>query len=292
MNKINQSIELLQPEDRAFESLQPVVKWVGGKRQLLPDIRERLPKEYTTYYEPFIGGAAVLLDIMPQKAVINDFNDELINMYKVIRDDVEYLLELLEEHQEKNTSEYFYDVRAWDREPKYAEAHPTVKAARLLFLNKTCFNGLYRVNQSGYFNSPYGRYKNPNIKNEDKIMALHHYFNNADITFRTGDFEDAVKYIRKGAFVYFDPPYAPLSPTSNYTGYTAGGFGEKDQIRLRKLCDKLDAQGVKFLLSNSNVPFIQEQYKEYQIDIVGAKRAINSKGNKRGEVEEVLIRNY
>lgn len=275
------------------EILQPVVKWVGGKRQLLPEIEQLIPKTYTTYYEPFIGGAAVLLNEMPKKAVVNDYNEELINMYTVVRDDVESLLKLLEEHQEKNSSEYFYDVRAWDREPGYeADTTNVEKAARLLFLNKTCFNGLYRVNASGFFNTPYGKYVNPNIVNEEKIMALHNYFNTADITFKTGDFEDAVKYIRKGAFVYFDPPYAPLSPTSNYTGYTSNGFGEKDQIRLRKLCDKLDKRGVKFLLSNSNVPFIQDQYKDYTIEIVGAKRAINSNGKKRGEVEEVLIRNY
>lgn len=275
------------------EILQPIVKWVGGKRQLLPEIENRMPENYTTYYEPFLGGGAALFNEMPKKAIVNDYNEELINMYQVVRDDVETLLELLKVHQEKNSSDYFYDVRAWDREPGYeTEVSDVVKAARLLFLNKTCFNGLYRVNSSGFFNSPYGKYVNPNIVNEEKIMALHNYFNNADITFKTGDFEDAVKYIRKGAFVYFDPPYAPLSPTSNYTGYTSNGFGEKDQIRLRKLCDKLDARGVKFLLSNSNVPFIQEQYKDYTIDVVGAKRAINSNGKKRGEVEEVLIRNY
>lgn len=273
--------------------LQPVLKWVGGKRQLLPEIRERLPETFSTYYEPFVGGGAVLFDTMPKKAVVNDFNEELINMYQVIKTDVEELLELLEVHKEKNTSEYFYEIRALDREPHYeTEVSNVEKAARLIYLNKTCFNGLYRVNASGFFNTPYGKYKNPNIVNTKGIMALHNYFNNADIKFKSGDFEDAVKYIRKGSFVYFDPPYAPLTPTSNYTGYTAGGFGKEDQIRLRKLCDKLDKRGVKFLLSNSNVPFIQEQYSDYIIDVVGAKRAINSNGKKRGEVEEVLIRNY
>lgn len=273
--------------------LQPVLKWVGGKRQLLPEIRERLPETFSTYYEPFVGGGAVLFDTMPKKAVVNDFNEELINMYQIIKTDVEELLELLEVHKEMNTSEYFYEIRALDREPHYeTEVSNVEKAARLIFLNKTCFNGLYRVNASGFFNTPYGKYKNPNIVNTKGIMALHNYFNNADIKFKSGDFEDAVKYIRKGSFVYFDPPYAPLTPTSNYTGYTAGGFGKEDQIRLRKLCDKLDKRGVKFLLSNSNVPFIQEQYSDYIIDVVGAKRAINSNGKKRGEVEEVLIRNY
>lgn len=274
------------------ELVKPVVKWVGGKRQLLPEIEKLIPKSYTTYYEPFIGGAAVLLNEQPKKAVVNDFNEELINTYKVIQNNVDELIEVLKIHDELNSKDYFYEVREWDRLPGYEERSDIKIAGRFIFLNKTCFNGLYRVNQAGEFNTPYGKYKNPNIVNEFGLKALSSYFNEADITFKTGDFEDAVKYIRKGSFVYFDPPYQPISTTSNYTGYTSGGFDEKDQIRLRELCDRLDAKGVKFLLSNSNVPFIQEQYKKYTIDVVGAKRAINSNGKKRGEVEEVLIRNY
>lgn len=274
------------------ELVKPVVKWVGGKRQLLPEIEKLMPKSYTTYYEPFVGGAAVLLHEQPKKAVVNDFNKELINTYKVIQNNVDELIEVLKIHDELNSKDYFYDVREWDRLPGYEERSDIEIAGRFIFLNKTCFNGLYRVNQAGEFNTPYGKYKNPNIINEVGLKVLSNYFNEADITFKTGDFEDAVKYIRKGSFVYFDPPYQPISTTSNYTGYTSGGFDEKDQIRLRELCDRLDAKGVKFLLSNSNVPFIQEQYKKYTIDVVGAKRAINSNGKKRGEVEEVLIRNY
>lgn len=269
----------------------PFVKWVGGKRQLLPEIKELIPK-HSTYYEPFLGGGAVFLNQQPRKAVVNDFNEELINTYKVIQNNVDELIKVLKIHDELNSKDYFYGVREWDRLPGYEERSDVEIAGRFIFLNKTCFNGLYRVNQAGEFNTPYGKYKNPNIVNEFGLKALSSYFNEADITFKTGDFEDAVKYIRKGSFVYFDPPYAPLSPTSNYTGYTSGGFGEEDQIRLRELCDRLDAKGVKFLLSNSNVPFIQEQYEKYTIDVVGAKRAINSNGKKRGEVEEVLIRNY
>lgn len=275
------------------ELIKPVVKWVGGKRQLLPEINKRLPKEFTTYYEPFLGGGAVLFDIIPKTAIVNDYNEELINMYKVIKNDAEGLLSLLEKHKELNSSDYFYEVRAWDRDPEYETNLSNLqKAARLIYLNKTCFNGLYRVNSSGFFNTPYGKYKNPNIINGESILALHNYFNNANIIFKTGDFEDAIKYNQNDAFVYFDPPYAPLSPTSNYTGYTAAGFGKEDQIRLRQLCDKLDNHGVKFLLSNSNVEFIQNQYKDYIIDVIGAKRSINSNGKKRGKVEEVLIRNY
>lgn len=276
------------------ELVKPFVKWVGGKRQLLPEIEKYIPSKYSTYYEPFVGGGAVFLSQQPKKAILNDFNEELINAYQTIKDDVDGLIEELKLHEEKNEQEYFYDVREWDRLDGFEELSSTKKAARVIYLNKTCFNGLYRVNASGFFNTPYGKYKNPNIVNEYTLRALSMYFNTNNITFRTGDFEDAVKNIRKGSFVYFDPPYAPLSPTSNYTGYTQGGFGVEDQIRLKKLCDKLNKRGVKFLLSNSNVPLIQDLYDEddYIIEVVGAKRAINSKGDKRGEVEEVLIRNY
>lgn len=276
------------------ELVKPFLKWVGGKRQLLPEIQKYMPERYSTYFEPFIGGGAVFLNEQPNKAVLNDFNEELINAYVTIKENVDELIEELKLHQEQNDEEHFYDVREWDRQEGYEERSDVERAARLIYLNKTCFNGLYRVNSSGFFNTPFGRYKNPNIVNEYTLKALSNYFNSKKITFKTGDFEDAVKGIRKGAFVYFDPPYSPLSPTSNYTGYTQGGFGEDDQIRLKKLCDKLNERGVKFLLSNSNVPFIRDLYDEddYIIEVVGAKRAINSKGNKRGEVEEVLIRNY
>lgn len=275
--------------------IKPFVKWVGGKRQLLDEICKYMPDDgYSTYYEPFLGGGAVFLNEQPKKAIVNDGNEELINTYKVIQNNVEELIEKLKIHKEKNNENYFYEVREWDRDPEYAKLSDVEKASRLIYLNKTCFNGLYRVNSSGFFNSPYGRYKDPNIVNEHGLRALSTYFNSADIKFLTGDFEDAVRYIRSGDFIYFDPPYAPLSPTSNYTGYTSGGFDEDDQIRLRDLCNKLHLRGVKFLLSNSNVPFIQKLYDnpDYKIEIVGAKRAINADGKKRGEVEEVLIRNY
>lgn len=276
------------------ELIKPIVKWVGGKRQLLPEIKENMPKSYSTYYEPFLGGGAVFFDELPKKAVVNDFNEELITTYKVIKNNKDALVEELYNHKAANNEDYFYSVREWDRLEGYENRSDVEVAGRFIYLNKTCYNGLYRVNQSGEFNTPFGRYKNPNIVNEVRIGALHNYLNNNDITFKNEDFEDAVKYIRKGAFVYFDPPYQPISSNSNYTGYTAGGFDEDDQIRLKKLCDKLNQRGVKFLLSNSNVPFIQNLYDEedYEIKVVGANRAINSKGNKRGKVEEVLIKNY
>jgi DNA adenine methylase len=270
--------------------IAPFLKWVGGKRQLMPAIKELIPKNYTNYYEPFIGGGAVLLDLQPKKAVINDFNDELINVYHTIKENPEELISDLKIH--KNESEYFYDLRALDREENFENLSNIKKASRVIFLNKTCYNGLYRVNNSGEFNSPFGRYKNPNIVNETTIRAVSKYLNNNDITILNADFEEALKGIKKGSFVYFDPPYHPVSASSNFTGYVQGGFDMYEQVRLRDLCDKLDKGGVKFLLSNSATLFIEDLYKDYKISYVKANRSINSNAKKRGEIDEVLICNY
>ena len=269
----------------------PVVKWVGGKRQLLPEIRECIPKTISTYYEPFVGGGAVLFDIQPKRAVINDVNSELINLYEVIRDDVDLLIEDLKKH--KNDEEYYYKIRGVDRDTKkYSSMTKIEKASRMHYLNKTCYNGLFRVNRAGQFNSPFGNYKNPNIVNEVVLRAVSDYFNNADIEFKCGDFEKGIKGIRRGAFVYFDPPYDPVSDSANFTGYSKGGFDRNEQMRLKILCDELNRRGVRFLLSNSATEFILDLYKDYEIKIIKARRSINSNGNKRGEVDEVLVRNY
>ncbi|MFA7057899.1 MAG: DNA adenine methylase [Candidatus Cloacimonadales bacterium] len=269
----------------------PVVKWVGGKRQLLPQLRELLPLHFSTYFEPFVGGGALLFDIQPPKAIINDYNSELINVYNMIKIDVELLITDLEKHL--NTPEYFYELRSLDREQNfYNDTTPIQRASRILYLNKTCFNGLFRVNQAGEFNAPFGFYKNPNIINKTTLRAVSNYFNKNDLRFLNEDFESSLKGIRKGAFVYFDPPYDPLSTSSNFTGYTQGGFKREDQQRLKELCDSLDAKGVKFLLSNSATEFIKDIYKGYKIIDVKARRSINSDGSSRGEINEVLVRNY
>lgn len=273
------------------EAVLPIVKWAGGKRQLLPEIRKYIPKDIDTYYEPFIGGGAVLFDLQPKKAIINDINSELINLYKVVKNDVNLLIEDLSKH--KNESEYYYDVRAWDRdEDKYYKLTEIERASRIHFLNKTCYNGLFRVNMAGQFNTPFGRYKSPNITNEKNLKAVSEYFNLADIEFRSTDFEKAVLGAKKGDFVYFDPPYDPISESANFTGYVAGGFGRNEQIRLKDLCDYLNSIGVKFLLSNSSTKFINDLYKDYKIEIIKAKRVVNSDADGRGEVDEVLVRNY
>ena len=236
----------------------PVVKWVGGKRQLLDEITPLLPKRITSYCEPFLGGGAVLFSIQPTKAIVNDLNQDLITVYEVIRDDVESLLESLKKHE--NTAEYFYAIRDMDRDKEVYQAMSKVeRASRLIYLNKTCFNK---------------------------------YFASSNITFYSEDFAETLKRVRKGGFVYLDPPYDPVSDTASFTGYNKGGFDRNEQIRLKQCCDELTRRGVKFMLSNSATEFIKELYGEYEITIVKAKRAINSDASKRGAIEEVLIRNY
>ena len=272
--------------------VSPILKWVGGKRQLLDSIEPLIPK-CSTFYEPFIGGGAVLFSRQPDKAVINDLNPELINVYLTIKNEPKALIEKLKEHRDNSSEEYFYSIRALDRDKEVFENMMNVeRAARIIYLNKTCYNGLFRVNSSGEFNSPWGRYKNPNITNETTINALHTYFNKANITIKCGDYREALKGIRKGAFIYFDPPYMPISSSASFTGYTAGGFGEQEQIALKEQCDALNEKGIKFLVSNSSCPFIEELYKDYIVEHVNAKRAINANPQKRGEIKEVLIRNY
>lgn len=269
----------------------PVVKWVGGKRQLLDEIRPLLPKRITSYCEPFLGGGAVLFSIQPSKAIVNDLNGDLIAVYETIRDNVESLIESLKKHE--NTSEYFYAIRDMDRNKDVYQAMSKVeRASRLIYLNKTCFNGLFRVNSAGEFNSPFGHYKNPNIVNEPVLRAVSKYLSSSKITFCNEDFAVTLERIGRGGFVYLDPPYDPVSDTANFTGYNKGGFDRNEQIRLKECCDELTRRGIKFMLSNSATDFIKELYKEYDISIVQAKRAINSDSSKRGAIEEVLIRNY
>ncbi|MBM6825117.1 DNA adenine methylase [Veillonella magna] len=269
----------------------PVVKWVGGKRQLLDEITPLLPKRITCYCEPFLGGGAVLFSIQPSKAIVNDLNADLITVYEVIRDDVEALIESLKKHE--NTSEYFYALRDIDRDKvSYQSLSKVEKASRLIYLNKTCFNGLFRVNSSGEFNSPFGHYKNPNIVNEPILRAVSKYFNTSNIAFYSEDFSKTLSRVHKGGFVYLDPPYDPVSDTASFTGYNKGGFDRSEQIRLKRCCDELTQRGVKFMLSNSSTEFIKELYQEYDITIVKAKRAINADASKRGAIEEVLVRNY
>jgi DNA adenine methylase len=276
--------------------LKPYLKWAGGKRQLLPEIKKHLPENINncTYYEPFVGAGAVFFDLQPKKAVINDFNEQLILTYNVIKENVSELIELLKVHKKNNCKEYYYEIRNIDRDSaKFDKLTNIEKAARLIFLNKTCFNGLYRVNSRGLFNVPYGKNKNPAIFEEIVLHQISDYLNANKIKILNKDFESAVSTAGENSFIYFDPPYHNLVKTS-FTEYGTGGFGEGEQERLRDVMVNMTKWGVKCLLSNSDTKFIRELYKFdcFEIISVQAKRVINSDSAGRGSVNEVLIKNW
>lgn len=272
--------------------IKPLLKWAGGKRQLLSYILPKIPSDYNCYLEPFIGGASVLMAISPKKAIVNDLNFDLINTYLAVRDYPEELIQILKEHKINHNEEYYYYVRAFDRELNYKKLTSVEKAARLIYLNHTCYNGLYRVNNDGFYNTPIGKYKNPKILDEINIKNVSRYFKENDIRFMCTDYLDMLKLARKGDFVYLDPPYDPISESASFTKYTKNGFDKEDQIKLKEECDRLDKIGVYFLQSNSDTEFIRELYKDYYIETIEASRNINSIGNKRKKVNEVLISNY
>jgi DNA adenine methylase len=275
------------------ELLQPFLKWAGGKRQLLPYIRKHLPPRSRSvmYYEPFIGAGAVLFDLQPTKAKISDANLELINCYEVIKNDVEALIEHVKTHK-TDSREYYYKIREQDRSPEYTKLTPVERASRIIFLNKTCYNGLFRVNSQGQFNVPYGNYKNPTIVDGIIIKAISNYLNQSNIEIANLDFEEAVKTAKKGDFVYFDPPYDPISDTSSFTGYNLDKFGKEEQCRLKHVYDRLTNKGCKVMLSNSATEFIKDLYKAYTIITIPANRNINSVATGRGRIDELLILNY
>ena len=274
---------------RALEHVaHPFVKWAGGKRQLIPQIEEHLPQEYNTYIEPFIGGGALFFHLKPKNAVIIDINAELINTYKVIKNNVSELIQSLKKH--KNDKDYYYRVRSADREIESFQKWSDVeKASRTIFMNRCCYNGLYRVNSKGFFNVPFGRYKNPKFCNEMNLNAVHETLKNALIIH--GSFEVCLDHAEKGDFVYFDPPYHPLSETANFTSYTKDNFEKDSQVKLKEVFKKLDDRGCKVMLSNSYNDFILDLYEDFKIVTLSAKRAINSNASKRGEIKEILVLN-
>ncbi len=275
----------------AAQAVAPIVKWAGGKRQLLASLVPLLPRRYTVYCEPFLGGGALFFNQRPAVARVNDCNAGLINLYQVVQADVEGLIADLRTH--RNESAYFYAIRSWDRDrEQYAALSPLKLASRFLYLNKTCYNGLFRVNGAGEFNTPFGRYKSPGIVNEAALRAVGAYLRGADIRFSSVDYASVLDSLPEGSFVYLDPPYFPVSETANFTGYTKGGFDRGEQIRLKEQCDALDNRGIMFMLSNSAAPFIRDLYSRYVVDIVRARRAVNSIAAGRGAVDEVVVRNY
>ena len=273
-------------------ALQPFTKWTGGKRQLLPVIRELMPKKYNRYFEPFVGGGALFFDLAPKDAVINDFNAELINCYQQIKDNPQELIEILKVHQEYNSKEYYLDLRSVDRDERIDMMSEVQRAARILYMLRVDFNALYRVNSKNQFNVPYGRYKNPKIVDENLVSAISTYLNNNQIEIKKGDFEKAVLDVQPGDFVYFDPPYIPLSETSAFTSYTHEGFSYDDQVRLRDTFKKLSDTGAYVMLSNSSSFLVEELYQDFNIHYVEATRTNGAKSSSRGRISEIIVTNY
>jgi DNA adenine methylase len=266
----------------------PFLKWPGGKRQLLDELIRRMPKKYNRYFEPFVGGGALFFRIQPEYGYISDVNPDLINVYEVVQNQVEELIESLKRHE--NTEDYFYRLREADRTDQYKSWTNVEKASRSIFLNKTCFNGLYRMNSMGYFNVPYGFYKSPRIVDEQNLLSCSVLLRNTEIAL--APFEAVSRKTRKGDLVYFDPPYVPLNKTSSFTKYYKDDFDDDGQFSLRELCDTLTKKGVLFMLSNSFTGMVKELYKDYRVSTVRANRAINCKSTGRGKINELIITNF
>lgn len=276
--------------DRGIDSTKakPFVKWAGGKRQLLPELMQRVPTSFERFFEPMIGGGALFFELTPSYSMIADVSEELVNTYSVIKESVEELIEHLGRHE--HSEEYFYRIRNVDRSEAYRRWSRVERASRLIYLNKTCYNGLYRENSKGEFNTPFGNYKNPKIIDAENLRACSRVLQTTAICL--GSFENVLLEASKGDFVYFDPPYVPLSTSSSFTAYTKSGFNEEVQLQLAEVCKQLDKKGVRFMLSNSFTPFVLDTYKEFNLEEVQAQRAINSKASKRGKISEVIVRNY
>ena len=276
------------------EKPKPFVKWVGGKRQLLKQFRlmnlyppERFNPLTNSYFEPFVGGGAVFFDLLPKKAILSDLNKNLVITYNIIKDDVENLIKSLKKH--KIDKEYFLKIRSLKSE----NLSDLQIASRFIYLNRTCFNGMYRVNSKDEFNVPFGKYTNPMICDEVNLRRVSESLKSVKIKHQ--DYKQVLKYAKKGDFIYLDPPYYPVNKTSSFTAYTNEAFLDKEQIELRDVFIELSKRGCLVMLSNSNIPFINKIYsgfKGVRINKVEAGRMINSKASGRGKVTEVLITNY
>lgn len=272
---------------------KPFVKWAGGKRQIIDKLKEYVPDEYDTYYEPFIGGGALLFELSPKKAVINDLNEELMNVYNCLCNEEKFkkMCNLLNHYEAEHSEEFYYEIRNKDKNKNaYNRLSDYTKAARTIYLNKACFNGLYRVNSKNEFNVPFGKKTKINTYEGSNLITVSNYLTMNDIKIQSVDFEESLKTAKKGDFVYIDPPYD--SDTSTFNNYTEDGFGKEEQRRLAQVYKDLDKRGVYVMLSNHNTTLINELYKNYHIHIIEAKRNINANGKKRGKVEEVIITNY
>jgi DNA adenine methylase len=279
----------MQTLDQA--TAKPFVKWVGGKRRSLPVLLSYVPEVVDTYVEPFVGGGAMFFALKFKHAIINDCNEELICAYKAIRDNLEELKSVLRTF--RNEKECFLEVRAWDRDPEFRTRRSEVeRGARLIYLLKTCFNGLYRVNGKNHFNTPFGRNENPTICDEPTLEACHRYLNEKDVEICCEDYRKLLDRIPQSAFVYLDPPYCPLNSTSSFTSYQTGGWNDEDQTQLRDFCRELDKRGIRFMESNSTAPLCFDLYKEFRISTLDSARRINSVASKRGAIKELVITNF
>ena len=276
---------------------RPFLKWVGGKRQLLPELLARVERagDFGRYHEPFVGGGALFFELyrlgkLKRQAWLSDYNPRLIETYEGVRDHVDEVIALLEGHKKRHSEEHFYKVRALGEGPEKAGKTLAKRAARIIYLNKTCYNGLYRENSKGEFNSPFGRYKNPKICDQENLRAVSKALKKAKI--ETRHFETVVERAKPGDLVYFDPPYHPVSKTASFTSYDRGGFGEDSQRLLARDYGRLNEKGVKVLLSNSMCEFVRDLYGAYSIGEVSATRSVNSRADRRGKVSEALVRNF
>ncbi len=274
--------------------MEPILKWAGGKRNLLPILTNLIDasgfdSKKNRYYEPFIGGGALCFYKTFPRCTINDFNEELINVYRQIKEHPLELIELLKKHAALHSKSYYLSVRAMDRNSDYATLDGVVRAARIVYLNRTCYNGLYRVNKNGYFNVPMGKYKSPEIVMEDRILSLSEYFRKKEISILQGDFEKSVRYAKAGDLIYFDPPYD--YDGVGFSTYTAKGFDRDDLNRLKRLSDRLVEKGCIVLISNNETNYVKELFDTpfYTTHRVQASRFISCDGKRRSKVDEVII---
>ena len=268
---------------------KPFLKWAGGKRQLLPEILALMPARFDRYFEPFIGGGALFFETQPKQAFISDVNEELINCYQIVRDKPHELISSL--HQHRYETDYYYNLRDIDRDAvAFAALDNVERASRLIYLNRTGFNGMYRVNKKGHFNVPFGRYVNPKIVNEPLILAASQALQDAFI--HIAPYDEALSDAQSGDFVYLDPPYMPVSKTASFTSYAKDDFGFDKQEALADFCQFLDRKQVRFIASNAYLPPIVELYQGFQQKEIQARRAINSRADKRQSVSEILIWNF
>lgn len=267
-----------RPETRIV-SARPFLKWVGGKRSILPELLKRMPENYDAYHEPFMGGGALFFAVNPKEAYLSDVNFHLVLTFKAVRDDVEVLIRQLKIHERLHNKEYYLKARY----KLFKEKDTTKLAALFIYLNKTCFNGLYRVNKGGGFNVPMGDYKNPPILDEENLRSASKVLKNVDIEQHGFDHTKIIK----NDFYYIDPPYH-----ETYSGYDGSGFGDKEHVKLADFCKKIDEKGAFFMLSNSDTPFVRELYKSYTIETVSASRMVSCKAHQRGKENELIIRNY